>query len=288
MRQQQAEQDATEDRITSLRVRGESHGFLLDHGGGAIDPARLEAETAIILPKEAWDENSGLGVPARPGIAAGHERPGSKPSSNWSSIQRSVKRSIDIVLGGIFALALLPFVAVIAGIIWMVDGKPIIFSQERIGMNGKLFNCLKFRTMRIDAQERLDAVLAQDETAAREWVTTQKIRNDPRATRLGRFLRRSSIDEIPQFLNVIRGDMSLVGPRPILPTEAWRFGRYIEAYKSVQPGLTGPWQVNGRNNLSYRQRVAVDTNYARNFSLWRDLMILCRTPFAILRSEKWD
>lgn len=288
MRQQQAEQDATEDRITSLRVRGKSQGFLLNHGGGPVDPAKLEAEAAIILPKDAWDEIGGLSLAAAPKAAADAVGGGSNPSSNLSSLQRSVKRSIDIVLGGIYALTLLPFVAVIAGIIWIVDGKPIIFSQERIGMNGELFNCLKFRTMRIDAQERLEAVLAQDETAAREWITTQKIKNDPRATKLGRFLRRSSIDEIPQFLNVIRGDMSLVGPRPILPTEAWRFGRYIEAYKSVRPGLTGPWQVNGRNNLSYRQRVAADTNYARNFSLWRDLMILCQTPFAILRSEKWD
>ena len=145
-----------------------------------------------------------------------------------------------------------------------------------------LFKCLKFRSMLVDADRRLQELLAQDPVARAEWERDHKLRDDPRITALGSFLRRSSVDEIPQLFNVLRGEMSLVGPRPIVAAEVPRYRRYINHYCSVTPGITGLWQVSGRNDVSYRRRVALDVTYARSKSLLFDLKILAATVPAVL------
>jgi len=144
-----------------------------------------------------------------------------------------------------------------------------------------MFDCLKFRSMGVDADSVLRRLLANDPEAADEWAATQKLRDDPRITRIGRFLRASSLDELPQLLNVVRGEMSLVGPRPIVRAEVARYGSNIEHYYAAKPGLTGLWQVSGRSDMSYARRVQLDVWYVRNWSLWHDIAILFKTVPAV-------
>jgi exopolysaccharide production protein ExoY len=177
---------------------------------------------------------------------------------------------------------LAPMMTLVALAIWLQDGGPVIYSQMRIGRGGVSFKCLKFRSMLVDAEDRLQHLLAQNPDARAEWDRDHKLRDDPRITALGSFLRRSSVDEIPQLINVLRGEMSLVGPRPIVAAEAKRYGRYIHDYCSVNPGITGLWQVSGRNDVSYRRRVALDVTYARSKSFLLDLKILAATVPAVL------
>jgi exopolysaccharide production protein ExoY len=187
------------------------------------------------------------------------------------------------------ALALLiftaPLVALIVLLVKLQDGGPIIFGHRRIGHGGQMFTCFKVRTMVVDADERLDQLLATDPDARAEWALDQKLRNDPRITTFGRFLRKSSLDELPQLINVLRGDMSLVGPRPIVLEEAPRYGQWLKHYCAVRPGITGIWQVSGRNNLSYRRRVACDVLYARRQSTALNIKILLITIPAVLSQD---
>lgn len=164
----------------------------------------------------------------------------------------------------------------------ILDKGPILYAQKRIGLGGREFACLKFRSMAVDADARLTALLATSASARREWDEYQKLTFDPRITRFGRFLRTSSLDELPQLFNVLTGDMSLVGPRPIVQAEASRYGRYFRAYCSVRPGVTGMWQVLGRNRVSYRRRVAMDVLYVRRRSVLLNVKILLATVPAVL------
>ena len=196
-----------------------------------------------------------------------------------------LKRGLDVI-GSLSALVLMaPLLAVVGAAIWLCDAGPVVYSQERIGRNGRLFRCFKFRTMVMNADQVFDGVLATDPLARLEWETLHKLRRDPRVTRLGKFLRMSSLDELPQLFNVLKGDMSLVGPRPIVSAEAGRYGRRFRSYCMVKPGLTGLWQVSGRNNTSYRRRVALDVTYARRASLSLDLWIMMRTVPAIVSAS---
>lgn len=196
--------------------------------------------------------------------------------------QRGLVRIMDITLAAIMLVVLLPVLAITAIAVALSSEGPVIFRQTRLGMNGRTFGCLKFRTMRIDAEEYLEKLLAARPQLREEWARDQKLSSDPRITPVGSFLRISSIDELPQLLNVIRGEMSLVGPRPIVQNEAARYGRYITSYFSVRPGLTGVWQISGRNDTSYRRRVAADVLYARRQSLTFDCRILLATIPAVL------
>lgn len=162
----------------------------------------------------------------------------------------------------------------------LLEGGPALFGQPRIGREGQLFTCLKFRTMRVDAEAALERLLATDAQAAAEWEAYRKLRNDPRITRVGAFLRKTSLDELPQLFNVLLGEMSLVGPRPRLPDEPACF-----YYKAVRPGLTGLWQVSGRNLLSYEDRISLDVWYVRNWNLWYDIAILFKTVKVVLFRE---
>jgi lipopolysaccharide/colanic/teichoic acid biosynthesis glycosyltransferase len=177
---------------------------------------------------------------------------------------------------------ILPVMLATGMLVLMQDGGPIIFRHRRIGKNGETFECLKFRTMAVDAQARLAELLARDPGAREEWGRDQKLREDPRITRLGGFLRRTSLDELPQLINVLRGDMNLVGPRPIVEAEIERYGRRFRSYRAVKPGITGLWQVSGRNDVAYSTRVALDALYARRQSMGLDLWILVRTVPAVL------
>jgi exopolysaccharide production protein ExoY len=162
---------------------------------------------------------------------------------------------------------------------------PAIFAHERIGRHGQLYRCLKFRSMFVDAGERLSEVLANDAIAAAQWRETQKIKADPRVTSLGKFLRQNNLDELPQLVNVLRGHMSIVGPRPVVVDEAPRFGTQLPIVLSVKPGLTGLWQISGRNDTSYAERVRLDVTYVETRSLFRDILICLKTAILTVRSK---
>lgn len=178
---------------------------------------------------------------------------------------------------------LLPLMLVVALAVFAHDGGPIVFAHRRVGKDGKTFACLKFRSMAIDAERRLQDVLESDREARTEWERDHKLRNDPRVTRLGAFLRRTSLDELPQLFNVLRGEMSLVGPRPIVSGEIVKYGSRFHHYCAVKPGITGLWQVSGRNDTTYRARVAMDCVYARTRNIGLDLAILAFTVPAVLQ-----
>jgi lipopolysaccharide/colanic/teichoic acid biosynthesis glycosyltransferase len=177
---------------------------------------------------------------------------------------------------------LLPVMLLIAITVHVQDGGPVLFAHRRIGLNGRTFRCLKFRSMAVDAEQRLAALLESDPAARAEWEADHKLRQDPRVTRLGAFLRKTSLDELPQLLNVLRGDMSLVGPRPIVEAEVEKYGRRFRDYCAVKPGITGLWQVSGRNDTGYRTRVALDSVYARRRHLGLDAYIIVATVPAVL------
>jgi exopolysaccharide production protein ExoY len=200
----------------------------------------------------------------------------------------NLERIMDCVLACLLLVFLAPLLAVIALAIKLQDGGPILFGHSRIGRNGRTFRCMKFRSMVMDAEARLEALLAADPVARAEWELDHKLRRDPRITWLGAFLRKSSLDELPQLLNVISGQMSLVGPRPIVQAEVKRYGRRFDAYCRVRPGITGLWQVGGRNDVSYRRRIAYDVLFVRMRSPRLYLSILVRTvPAVLMRSGSY-
>jgi lipopolysaccharide/colanic/teichoic acid biosynthesis glycosyltransferase len=201
-----------------------------------------------------------------------------------SALEALVKRGIDILGAGAILLVALPLMLAIA-IIVRRDGGPALYRHMRIGLGGQPFPCLKFRSMVLDADKRLAKLLAEDPAAAEEWAIRRKLPNDPRITGIGRFLRATSLDELPQLLNVLRGDMSLVGPRPVVreELELHYSPAASAAYAATRPGITGLWQISGRSDTTYKRRVALDTLYVRDWSLALDLWILFRTPAAVLK-----
>lgn len=199
-------------------------------------------------------------------------------------ISRFVKTLFDQLVALILLLVLSPLFLALAFLV-RADGGPVLFGHKRIGENGRHFRCLKFRSMVLDADSVLQQVLVTNPDARLEWDATHKLHNDPRVTPIGRVLRKTSIDELPQLLNVLRGEMSLVGPRPIIDAEIPRYGRDISYYFEAKPGITGLWQVSGRSNTTYEHRVRLDVWYVRNWSLWHDIAILLKTLPAVLRKE---
>jgi Undecaprenyl-phosphate galactose phosphotransferase WbaP len=198
---------------------------------------------------------------------------------------RCVKRALDLLLIAAAAIPALPLFGSIAAWIKLTSPGPLFYGQLRYGQRGEPFTAWKFRSMVTNASEALEECLASDPALRQEWLRDHKLRVDPRVTRAGRWLRQTSLDELPQLWNVLRGQMSLVGPRPIVASEIPRYGDGFELYKKVTPGLTGLWQVSGRNNLSYEQRVGFDLYYVRNWSVWLDLHILARTVKVVLRGD---
>ena len=200
-----------------------------------------------------------------------------------------VKRLTDVCGSIVLALVVGPLMICITLLLWMRDiGGPVLYRQERVGRGGRTFICLKFRSMCRNADSLLDDLLARDELARIEWTAMHKLKNDPRISGIGRFLRSTSLDELPQLWNVFVGDMSLVGPRPITQDEV--DGQYTQfdghqQYLAVRPGLTGLWQVSGRSAVSYERRVEFDKIYVRDLSLRRDALILWQTIWVVLRRD---
>ena len=200
-------------------------------------------------------------------------------------INRWIKTIFDYVLTITGTIAISPILLVIALWIYKDSPGPVIFKHRRIGKNGKEFDCYKFRSMCVDAKEKLEQLLKTDPKAKAEWEKDFKLKNDPRITKSGAFLRKTSLDELPQIFNVLKGEMSLVGPRPIIRDEMVRYGEYINDYLMVKPGITGMWQVSGRSDTDYKQRVQLDSWYVRNWSVWLDLMLLWRTGKIVLQCK---
>ena len=196
-----------------------------------------------------------------------------------------LKRAGDVAAALATLVFVLPLMLAVAAAIKLQDGGPVFFRHNRCGRDGASFGLWKFRTMRVDAAERLAGLLAEDPEAEAEWIRTRKLRCDPRVTRLGRVLRKTSLDELPQLLNILRGEMSVVGPRPIMREELDAYGAARAAYEAVRPGVTGLWQVSGRNELSFEARVALDAAYVRGWSLLADAAILARTVPVVLTAR---
>ncbi|SIO02954.1 sugar transferase [Vannielia litorea] len=197
--------------------------------------------------------------------------------------RRVGKRTLDILL----ALLLLPLISPVLLVLCAIarrDGGPSLYGHERVGQNGRRFQCWKIRSMVIDSERRLVEYLDANPEAAAEWHRDFKLRKDPRITAFGHFIRKTSLDELPQIWNVLRGDMSFVGPRPIVAEELKRYGNFRSAYLALRPGITGPWQVMGRNNICYADRVQLDVQYAQSMGLWSDLWLIARTAGVVLRS----
>ena len=235
----------------------------------------LQAESAVALDRGGgglhsfeprWEE-----TPAQPLERA------TPPASPYAATKRILDITGAIVLAAVFSPLILAIV-----ILMRRGGGSIIYKHRRIGQDGRAFECLKFRTMVPNADQLLRDLLERDAAIKAEWVRDHKLRCDPRVTTVGRFLRRTSLDELPQLWNVMRGEMSLVGPRPVVREELLRYGRNVRAYLSAKPGITGLWQVKGRNDTDYRRRVVLDTYYVRNQNLLLDLYILLKTTQVVL------
>ncbi len=194
-----------------------------------------------------------------------------------------LKRAVDLLLAGVLLILFLPTGLIIALLILLTMGRPVIYAHQRIGFDRKPFACYKFRSMVRNPDEMLQRHLAENPEAAREWSETRKLRNDPRVTFVGRMLRKSSLDELPQLFNVLRGEMSCVGPRPVVADELARYGAKAASYLSTRPGMTGLWQVSGRSSTDYPTRVALDETYVRSWSISLDLRILFNTIFVVLK-----
>lgn len=224
-------------------------------------------------------ETAGQGMVQAQAAAMG----GAPRAVGMAARRPALKRTMDILGAGALLLVLAPFFLLLALLIRR-DGGPAFFAHRRVGEGGREFGCLKFRSMVVDSDRRLAALLESDPAARTEWETTRKLKKDPRVTAVGRLLRATSLDELPQLINVLKGEMSLVGPRPVTPSElAQYYGAAAEHYTSVRPGITGLWQISGRNDTSYAERVALDVAYATQPSLAEDLRILLRTPLVVLQ-----
>lgn len=213
-----------------------------------------------------------------PMYAGGHSR-------NKLIVLRALKRSVDLVLACLGLVLLLPLFLVVALLIRLGSAGPVIYASSRLGKDGRVFPCYKFRTMYVDAEERLEELLSSDEDLRFEYELYHKLRSDPRVTRIGRLLRKLSLDELPQLINIVAGDMSVVGPRPYLPREQAKMQHTAQMIFKVTPGLTGYWQVKGRNASTFEERLEMDRVYVRHWSLWWDFMIFIDTIKVILHRK---
>lgn len=227
-------------------------------------------------------------------MSLAHPKIDSKPSTHISNSENNgalnyttnFKRFLDLAI----CISILPAVLPILGILWVVaklDGGPGFFGHQRVGRNNKLFNCLKIRSMRQDSQTYLAKYLADNPNARAEWEENQKLKHDPRISKFGNFIRKTSLDELPQIFNVLAGDMSLVGPRPITEEELKRYGSNVSAYLAMKPGITGIWQTSGRSNVSYDERVEMDVTYSKTVSFWTDIKIMFLTAKTLVTKDAY-
>ncbi len=237
---------------TEIRVQGET----------AVETG-LEVKAAELYSARTIFERSPVTVTTPAGVAA------------------IPKRLLDVIGAVILGLVFSPLMLMIVLLMRKGDDSAI-YRHRRVGRGGQMFSCLKFRTMVPNADQVLHDLIARDPELKAEWIRDHKLRHDPRVTRLGRFLRRTSLDELPQLMNVLRGEMSLVGPRPVIREELLRYGRSVGTYLAAKPGITGLWQVMGRNDTDYRRRVVLDAYYVRNQNLLLDLYVLMKTIGVVL------
>lgn len=223
----------------------------------------------------------GVNIPSSPDPFA----PEALTIPSRSLIQRVGKRALDVAAAVTFIALGLPLYIFISLAVKLTSPGPIHYWQYRLGRHGRRFRFYKFRSMYVDGDAMLTALLAKDAEADSTWRVYQKLENDPRITPFGRFIRRTSLDELPQFWNVLKGDMSLVGPRPCMEQQERFYGQHWGLYCSVKPGLTGLWQVSGRNRLSYSDRVELDARYVQQWSLLKDVQIVVRTFKAVLTGD---
>jgi Undecaprenyl-phosphate galactose phosphotransferase WbaP len=242
-----------------------------------INWASLAFEHVVIIPNLEGATNSAVMARDLSGVLGVEIRHNLlNPSS------RRTKRVLDLIATAFGSVLVLPVLLVLSLLVWLESGRPVFYSAQRMGRDGRLFSCLKYRTMVSDAEAMLWRLMEDDPEIRREYSEYHKLRADPRVTRVGRFLRKTSLDELPQLWNVIKGEMSLVGPRPYLPRESSEIGVAQREILRVPPGITGPWQVSGRNDTSFGERVGIDAYYVRNWSVWLDLVILARTAKTLL------
>ena len=266
----------------------------LDYAGGNGASGYLASQPPPL--SELWDgvplSNTINGVcsatlsPASGDLAEVATRHPLRRVGTYEPLGGTAKRALDIVIAVISIILLSPLMIIVAGLIRLAMGTPLLFAHTRIGYNGQPFRCYKFRTMVPNADACLSDHLRRDPDAALEWSKCRKLQRDPRVTTLGLLLRKSSIDELPQLFNVLRGEMSCVGPRPIVDEELQRYGRSLTEYLKARPGLTGLWQTGGRNKTTYERRVALDCDYVRNWSLWLDARILIKTIFVLANFDE--
>jgi Undecaprenyl-phosphate galactose phosphotransferase WbaP len=195
------------------------------------------------------------------------------------------KRIVDLCITLVLGVLALPLFLLLALLVSLESGGAVFYRDRRMGQGGKEFSCIKFRTMVAEAEDLLQRMLEEDEVSREEYAMYHKLRDDPRTTRVGRLLRKTSLDELPQVWNVIRGEMSLVGPRPYLPRESREIGLAQGEILRVRPGITGPWQVAGRNQAAFHTRVEMDAHYVHNWSVWLDLVLLARTAKVVVSSR---
>lgn len=243
-----------------------------------VVPAAVESRVVlhIVAPRGYASAGTALNNPSRV-INTGTTNP---------PVGGLLKRIMDIAVACPALVLAAPVMILVGLLIKITAGGPAIFSHSRVGFGGKPFECYKFRSMVANSDEVLKTYLDANPEARKEWLETHKIRNDPRVTFFGRMLRKSSLDELPQLINILRGDMSCVGPRPIVEDELRRYGEHQAEYLRTRPGLTGLWQVSGRSSMGYENRVALDSQYVRNWSIWLDLVILLRTIIAVMRVDR--
>lgn len=257
---------------TAGDMEAAAHEF--SRAGSAFDAVAKAPDARVIVDIEKFLANE-----TRTSKAAEIAIPAARPIGGRG------KRAFDIVAASTALVLLSPVMLVVAVCIYVSMGRPIFFRQKRLGFRGRAFPCLKFRTMVTDADAALKRHLQQSPAAAAEWRARQKLKNDPRVTSLGNMLRMSSLDELPQLISILKGDMSCVGPRPILESEVPRYGDSWQSYVMARPGLTGVWQVSGRNRIGYRARVRLDRWYVKSWSIWLDLAIIAKTMPAVMRFD---
>jgi Undecaprenyl-phosphate galactose phosphotransferase WbaP len=237
-----------------------------------VDAAGLHFHNVVVIPNLGGITNSAIVARDFAGICGVEIK--HNLLNPWS---RVAKRALDLFGALVGGLLISPLLLAMVVLIKLDTPGPLFYSHMRLGTEGKHFYCWKFRTMYTDASQLLTELLERNPSLRSEWEENHKLRNDPRVTRVGRFLRKTSLDELPQLWNVLRGEMSLTGPRPIVDAEAPKYGEAYQIYQRVKPGVTGLWQVSGRSDTSYEERVAIDTYYVRDWSVWLDIVILART-----------
>ena len=227
-----------------------------------------------------------ISLPLQPATAPSELDPALSAPPVTAPVGGARKRVFDVICASAILIGVTPLFLMLTIIIKLRGDGPVVFRHTRIGFDGRRFDCIKFRTMVVDAEQKLADHLAADPDAAEEWGRDQKLRSDPRVTRIGAVLRKTSLDELPQLFNVLRGDMSLVGPRPVIEDELARYGAFRSAYLSARPGMTGLWQVSGRNSTTYERRTELDATYVRDWRLRNDIAIIMKTVPEVLMSSR--